>query len=200
MKEKRIALVVLVVLFGIFVWLLSDIAFGMTINKTDCESAQVELDEWVEDREIGLGVTLDDLLHFMALDAALEACPIAEDASAAISATPESTSFVSSVYRGMGNQTTDVERWRALAEAYFPSEVDLALCVMKWESGGNPDARNTTSGASGLWQVMPFWADSFGLAQGAVMLYEPGVNAWVASEILRIQGWTAWSAYNRGKC
>lgn len=104
-----------------------------------------------------------------------------------------------SVYRGMGNQTTDVERYRPLAEAYFTGEVELALCVMKWESGGNPNARNTSSGASGLWQVMPFWATSFDLAS-AEMLYEPGVNAWVASEIRRLQGWTAWSAYNRGKC
>lgn len=114
---------------------------------------------------------------------------------------PESdiSEYSAPVYRGMGNQTTDVEQWRSLAVAYFPGEVELALCVVTHESGGNPNALNQKgSGARGLWQVKDWWAPSFGGT--ASMLYEPGFNAWVASEIRRIQGWEAWSVYNDGKC
>ncbi|TFH60886.1 MAG: hypothetical protein E4G90_09865, partial [Gemmatimonadales bacterium] len=64
-------------------------------------------------------------------------------------------------YRGMGNQTTDVEQWRSLVTAYFPGSVDLVMCLIRWESGGNPNAINQQgSGARGLLQVMPFWAEA----------------------------------------
>ena len=94
-------------------------------------------------------------------------------------------------YSGMGN---GVEKWRPLVESYFGSETDLALCVMAGESGGNPDAYNPT-GASGLMQVMPFWADYYNVPRDN--LFIPEVNIWIASEIRAEQGWSAWSAYSR---
>jgi hypothetical protein len=98
------------------------------------------------------------------------------------------------VHRGMGNQTTDVERWRGLVSSYF-AQADLALCVIKYESGGNPYARNSSSGAAGLFQIMPFWFQHFGGSQ-----YDPANNIRVASLVHAQQGWSAWAAYNRGKC
>lgn len=97
------------------------------------------------------------------------------------------------VYSGMG---TNVEQWRGLVSAYF-TQVDLALCVMSGESGGNPNAYNP-SGASGLFQVMDWWAPEFGYT--ATDLFDPEVNTYVASQILAIQGWTAWAVYNKGMC
>jgi hypothetical protein len=48
-----------------------------------------------------------------------------------------------------------VERWRSLVQQYFPPDlVDQALAVMYCESGGNPDAVNRYSGASGLFQFL----------------------------------------------
>lgn len=48
-----------------------------------------------------------------------------------------------------------VEHWRPLVETHFPPDlVEEALRVMKCESGGNPDAVNASSGASGLFQFL----------------------------------------------
>ena len=95
---------------------------------------------------------------------------------------------------GMGNQTTDVEQWRGLVSSYF-TNVELALCIVKWESGGNPNARNTSSGAAGLFQVMPFWAGDFGISYSS--LFDPYVNVEIASKIHAIQGWGAWNALSK---
>lgn len=100
-------------------------------------------------------------------------------------------------YRGIGS---DAERWRPLVAEYFPADqVDTALCVVGWESGGNPDAKNPRSSARGLFQVLAaLWAPHFGISADA--LYDPVVNVRVASQIWGSQGWGAWSARKRGIC
>jgi len=55
------------------------------------------------------------------------------------------------VHRGMGN---DVEQWQPLVEIYFGVNTDAALRVMACESGGNPEAKNPSSSASGLFQFL----------------------------------------------
>ncbi len=91
------------------------------------------------------------------------------------------------------------EYWRPLVALYFePEDVDRAICLMGKESNGDPDARNPSSGAAGLMQVMPFWARTHGYAYAD--LFMPGVNLWVASQIRDQQGWSAWSPYVRGLC
>jgi len=91
------------------------------------------------------------------------------------------------------------EYWRPLVALYFePEDVDRAICLMGKESNGDPDARNPSSGAAGLMQVMPFWARTHGYAYAD--LFMPGVNLWVASQIRDQQGWWAWSPYVRGLC
>ena len=97
---------------------------------------------------------------------------------------------------GMGS---DAGRWRDLVELYFDADdVDRVICLMEKESGGNPNARNRSSGASGLMQVMPAWADVFGYDRED--LFDPTVNLWIASRILETQGWNAWTPYQRGSC
>lgn len=91
-----------------------------------------------------------------------------------------------------------VEQWRGLVEVYFGGETDLALCLMSKESGGNPDAYNSSSGASGLMQVMGFWADEYGVDRSA--LFNPETNLSIAKGIRDQQGWGAWSPYKRGAC
>lgn len=94
---------------------------------------------------------------------------------------------------------TGVDRWGSLVAAYFdPEDVARALCLMGHESAGDPDAKNPTSGAAGLMQVMPFWAGRFGLSTAD--LFDPATNLEVASWIRDSQGWTAWSPYQRGLC
>ncbi len=53
-----------------------------------------------------------------------------------------------------------VEAWRPVVQAHFPAHlVEDALKIMQCESGGNPNAVNPYSGASGLYQFLPTtWA------------------------------------------
>ncbi len=101
-----------------------------------------------------------------------------------------STTVAPDTYRGMGS---DVEQWRGLVAGYF-SDVDKALCVIKYESGGNPNAYNPSS-ASGLFQVKQFWFDAYG---GDA--FDPTNKVRVAALVLAEQGWGAWAVVNKGKC
>ncbi|HLF43231.1 MAG TPA: lytic transglycosylase domain-containing protein [Acidimicrobiia bacterium] len=101
--------------------------------------------------------------------------------------------------RGMGS---DVEQWRSLVDAHFGDlgavAVETALCLMARESGGNPTARNVSSGATGLMQVLPSWAPRFGLTRSD--LEDPEINLWVSRQLYDDGGWGHWSPYNRGEC
>lgn len=104
------------------------------------------------------------------------------------------------VYRGMGNGTTDVERWRPLVESWFGEKTETVLCLMRPESGGNPDALNQQgSSARGLMQILAsLWAPKLGLSYSD--LYDPEINIEVAWYVYGEQGWWAWSPYVRGLC
>lgn len=93
-----------------------------------------------------------------------------------------------------------VEQWRGLVAAHFPADqVDRALCVMWHESRGDPNAKNPTSTARGLMQILAsLWAPHFGLAYDD--LYDPDTNMRVARQVWDMQGWWAWSPYKRGLC
>lgn len=98
-----------------------------------------------------------------------------------------------------GEWNSGVDRWGPLVATYFHAEdVSRALCLMELESAGDPGARNPTSGASGLMQVMPFWAGHFGHSTSD--LFDPWTNLEVAALIRDQQGWEAWSPYVRGLC
>ncbi len=97
-----------------------------------------------------------------------------------------------------------VERWRPLVEQYFRAEfVEEALWVMNCESGGNPDARNSRTGAAGLFQFMPrTWATaSAGAGFGGASPYDGEANiasaSWLVEDSIRIghsRGrWGHWS-------
>ena len=97
---------------------------------------------------------------------------------------------------GMGS---NVEQWRPLVTTYFGAElVDIAMCLMALESGGNPGATNSSSGASGLMQVLPSWADDFGVSRDA--LYDPATNLSISRSLYDDGGWGHWSPWKRGAC
>ena len=98
---------------------------------------------------------------------------------------------------GMGS---DVEQWRGLVTEYFGDVggVEVALCLMSHESGGNQNATNPSSGASGLMQVLPSWADVFGVTRDA--LYDPATNLSISRALYDDGGWGHWSPWNRGEC
>lgn len=102
-----------------------------------------------------------------------------------------------SAYRGMGGNW---EQWRGLVSAYFPADqVDLAICVIRYESGGNPNAKNPNSSARGLFQVLgSLWAPHYGVSYSD--LYHPETNVSIAVDIWSNYGWGAWAVYQKGKC
>ena len=99
----------------------------------------------------------------------------------------------------VGEWDSGVDRWGPLVASYFrPEDVAQALCLMELESAGDPEARNPVSGASGLMQVMPFWAGHFGYTTSDLL--DPWTNLEIAAVIRDQQGWGAWSPYVRGMC
>jgi hypothetical protein len=93
-----------------------------------------------------------------------------------------------------------VERWREIVANEFPSQdIETALCVIRHESGGNPDADNPRSSAKGLFQVLgSLWGPHYGVSQSE--LYDPATNTRIAADIKERYGWSAWSPYQRGAC
>lgn len=98
-------------------------------------------------------------------------------------------------------QTADpIERWRSLVSLYFPEDqIDRALCIIRHESNGDPDADNPTSSARGLFQILgSLWAPHYGIDR--TDLYDPLINTRLARDIWENYGWGAWSPYQRGAC
>ena len=109
---------------------------------------------------------------------------------------PEPEPAPEPVDTGMGS---DVEQWRSLVTSYFGTDLaDTALCLMQHESGGNPNAQNPNSGASGLMQVLPSWAGKFGYAESD--LFIPDVNLTISKALYDDGGWGHWEPWNRGEC
>lgn len=99
------------------------------------------------------------------------------------------------IHSGMGNRTTDVERWRDLVETYFlPGDIATALAIMACESGGNPYAENSTSTASGLYQhLWGWWSGSWGLP--AFDPFDPEQSIQAAAALRYANGgWSDWYA------
>jgi hypothetical protein len=144
-----------------------------------CDDARQLIADLIRE-ESQQGLTIELMTEFDALIPVLESCE------------PEEQEYGLHV-------PPKVRRWAPLVSAYFRADdIDRALCLMEHESGGDHRARNTSSGAAGLMQVMPFWAGHFGYSTKD--LYEPAVNLRVASLILDKQGWRAWSPFVRGLC
>ena len=93
-----------------------------------------------------------------------------------------------------------VEAWRGLVATYFePGNVDTMMCLMFYQSGGDPNAKNPTSSARGLFQIMAsIWAPECGVSYAE--LYDPATNTRIARGVYDRQGYGAWSPYNRGLC
>lgn len=91
-----------------------------------------------------------------------------------------------------------VEAWRPLVATYFQAaDVDRAMRVLACESGGDPNARNRTSGASGLFQHIPrFWAErSTAAGYGGESIFDPVANVAVAAWMIYdypTGGWQHW--------
>ncbi len=115
---------------------------------------------------------------------------------------PSATTTTTASADGSWNFPPGVEQWRGLVKQYFPgNRVDEALAILQCESGGDPNAYNPYSGASGLFQFLPStWASTApaaGFPGASVFDAEPNIGsaAWLAGryEQLGLFYWQAWS-------
>ena len=152
----------------------------------------VDLEEWVDewvDDALTVGVTIELFDEYMDM------------------ATRHPRFFGRHVHAPSGRQTparglsvsvpAGVEQWRSLVAQWFrPGEVDRALRIMACESGGNPNARNPRSSASGLFQHLAakYWtARSAAAGFAGASVFNPVANVATAAW-LRDQrgGWSHW--------
>lgn len=115
---------------------------------------------------------------------------------------PEVTEPAAGIYLAPSSMVfpDGVEKWRGLVARYFrPEDVNRALWVMDKESGGNPQAVNQASGASGLFQhLRTYWDGRSGAAGwGTSSIYSPEANIAVAAALLYgnaggTGGWQHW--------
>lgn len=97
--------------------------------------------------------------------------------------------------------TFDRSRLISLWNAKNPGEGDPSLMatLALRESRGDPNAQNLNTNGTidrGLWQINSIWLKQLGLTGNS--LFNPGINADAAGDVLRIQGPTAWSTYAKG--
>lgn len=99
------------------------------------------------------------------------------------------------------SHSSGVEQWRGLVAAYFSSgKVETAMCIMHYESRGDPGATNPSSGAAGLFQFIPSTWNDMVPDEMAGDVYDPETNVRAAAWLQGAAGWSQWSPYNRGLC
>lgn len=83
--------------------------------------------------------------------------------------------------------------WHAMEAGFTDAQWREPLSrIMFRESHCQPGAHNP-SGASGLTQVMPMWADDCGGVPSD--LFDPAFNLRCAHHVWEVSGWGAWSTY-----
>lgn len=91
--------------------------------------------------------------------------------------------------RGVARRSSSgytVEQWRPLV-ARYPWDVNTALAIIRCESGGDPNARNPTSSATGLLQILGGPTDpAANIDLGWSMYNQPARGG-------GIRGWTPWN-------
>lgn len=80
----------------------------------------------------------------------------------------------------------------AMDAGFTDGEWSTVATLMSRESNCQPGAYNP-SGASGLMQIMPGWADDCGGSPSD--LFNPWFNLHCAVHVKNVQGWGAWSTY-----
>lgn len=86
----------------------------------------------------------------------------------------------------------DCGGWDELIAAHFPGEVVKACSVMMCESRGNPQAENSSSSASGLFQFLSSTWESTTGTPAPASAYSGGTQIAAAAKLWRSSGWSPW--------
>ncbi len=95
-----------------------------------------------------------------------------------------------------GGAHVPCEQWLGTSRVagFTDDQIPTEHAVMEAETGGSCDpAAHNRSGATGLMQIMPMWADDCGGSPAD--LFSPQFNLDCALHVLDVQGWFAWSTY-----
>lgn len=93
-----------------------------------------------------------------------------------------------------GDPTTDLAQlW--IDAGGNPGVANTMAAIAMAESGGNVGAQNSSSGAAGLWQILPSAHPQYNIQQ---LLSDPLYNAQAAVAVFKSQGFGAWSTYTSG--
>jgi len=102
------------------------------------------------------------------------------------------------LYPDTSHISYNVERWRPFVEKYFaPTDVDTAMQIMQCESGGDPNAKNPRSSASGLFQHLARYWPTRSASAGwtGASIWNPEANVAVAAWLKDTAGWGSWTCY-----
>lgn len=184
------ARIVLFVTLVMFVLAAADVARAHTDEHVDA------INMWVADTWADRYIDPDEMMLWVELEtryAHTHTRPVARSApqpQPAVTPPPAPTPPI---------VVSGVEQWRGMVAAYFPEwAVGDALSVMSCESRGNPNAKNPTSSAAGLFQfIRSTWdwvAPNVGAGSydsGAV--YDPASNVAAAHWLWSSTGgWSHW--------
>jgi hypothetical protein len=148
---------------------------------------------WSPDGKVVCDPAIEPIVRDLDWKQAEEAPPPAAASKAKLAAAAEA--------RPPAPAPASVEGWRSLVAAYFsPDHVNRALRIIACESGGDPNATNTRTGAAGLFQQLPkYWAERAAQAGVAgASIHDPTANTVVSAWLVYAGGgWGHWSSSRR---
>ncbi|GAM18474.1 hypothetical protein SAMD00019534_016490, partial [Acytostelium subglobosum LB1] len=100
-------------------------------------------------------------------------------------------------------QTLDCAQMQSLADSTFGGGQTSTnfICIAFYESSWNPNAENSGSSASGLWQILPEHCGELCPACTTPSdLFDPSINAQCALAVYNAQGYDAWTTWSSGDC
>lgn len=105
------------------------------------------------------------------------------------------------VFNPCPDDIANTQQWLGAVQGQWSGgHVNIAMCVLYGESRGKAGVTNA-SGARGLFQLMPNWADNAWLGSEGISyaaFLDGATNIAVAKLVWDKQGWGAWAAYGRG--
>jgi len=121
----------------------------------------------------------------------------------AITPAPPTTTHTHAPTSGYVHPWPNVQRWYATAidAGFRPDEWRQVSCLIRRESGGNPNAyngRDPAGGSRGLMQINGVhvrWLRNAGILTYADDLYNPWTNLRAARELQRKSGWGPWGGW-----
>ena len=160
-----------------------------------------DIDEWITawiDRALDEGVTLEAVAEYVDM---AERHPAFFGRPVPVRAAKPTRS--SSPPPSIRTAPAGVEQWRPLVMSYFSgADVDIAMRIISCESKGNPNAKNRTSSAAGLWQFLRDTWNRVAAVTGSPTYAQGGPYdpVWATINAHTLRHWPGSSGWGQWKC